>query len=72
MRELGDSLSRYKNLTVIEAESPDSLVKKISAINFPVDIISINGNGSKWVAFLNSNDKIRKKNKELDNGNSKE
>lgn len=71
MREFGDSLSRYKNLTVIEAESPDSLVKKISAINFPVDIISINGSGSKWVAFLNSNDKIRKKNKEIENGNSK-
>lgn len=62
-KEMGDSLSQYKNIDFILADDPEQLRVAIASIKLPFKIIAIYSQGSKHVAWIVPSRKLIKKTK---------
>lgn len=59
--ELGLSLNKYKNMTVLESENPPALLKMIQSIRCPVEVIQIYFDGKKHIAWIVTEKKLIRK-----------
>lgn len=59
--ELGLNLNKYKNMTVLENESSQGLLKMIQSIRCPVQVIQVYFDGKVHVAWIVSEKKLIRK-----------
>lgn len=59
--DLGFSLNKYKNMTALESETTQGLLKMIQSIRCPVEVIQIYFDGTKHIAWIVSERKIIRK-----------
>lgn len=59
--ELGLSLNKYKNMTVLEGENPQELLKLIQSIRCPVELIQVYFDGKKHIAWIVTEKKLIRK-----------
>jgi hypothetical protein len=60
-KEFGDSLSVYKNIEFISADSPEDLRSILAAIKLPYSIVAMYSQGSKHFAWIVPSRKVIKK-----------
>lgn len=58
---LGNNISAYSGLDVVEAEGAIELASLLKQIKFPFNIVQICVKGTRFYAFINSSRPIKKK-----------
>jgi hypothetical protein len=62
-RNLGDSLSRFGNINFLIGDSPEDLQRMLREIRIPFQIVSMYAQGTKHLAWINSDIPVIKQQK---------
>lgn len=65
MREFGDIMSRFGNITFLAGDSPEELQRMLRELRISFDIVAIYAQGSKHVAWINPSREVIKKPKKI-------